>query len=139
MQASAALNVCDAWRFGGDESIPEADFLAEGDRFGLLNEQRVRARVDGEAVDLLAQDDASRARRRFEDDEGPPAPRQLIGRRQPRDPAADYGYVNHIPILFVVSRVRVFVPSCLRAFVSSCFRAFVVSCLRGFVPSWFRA
>ena len=53
MQASAALDEREARRLGRDQPIAEAELLAELDAVGLLNQQRVGAGVDGEAVDLL--------------------------------------------------------------------------------------
>ena len=89
MQPPAALDVGEARRLGRDEPIAEADLPAQRDRLGLLDQQRVGAAVDREAVDLFAEDDAAGARRALEDDERDAAARELVRRRQPGDAAAD--------------------------------------------------
>ena len=69
MQPSAALDVGEARRLGRNEPIAEAELLAERDAVRLLNQQRVGAAVDREAVDLFAEDDAAGASRALEHDE----------------------------------------------------------------------
>ena len=56
---------------------------------GFLDEQRIGAGVDREAVDVFAQDDAAGARRALEDDERESRCVQLVGGREPGDAAAD--------------------------------------------------
>src|SRR5205823_10926107 len=67
----------------------EAELLAERDGRRLLHQQRIGAAVDREAADLLTEDHAAGARRALEDDERAAAQVELVGRREPRDPAAD--------------------------------------------------
>src|SRR5262249_58568718 len=90
----AAWNMGAAGRRGRHERASEAESLAKRDRVRFLNQQRVGPAVDREAADLLAEDHAAGARRLFEDDEGQAPPRQLVGRREARDSAADDGNVN---------------------------------------------
>ena len=89
MQAAAALDVGEARRLGRDEPIAQAELLAERDRLGFLNQQRVGAAVDREAVDCFADDDAAGARRAFEHHERDAAARELVGGGETRDAAAD--------------------------------------------------
>ena len=89
VQPSAALDVREARRLGRDQAIAEADLLAERDAFGLLNQQRVGAAVDGVAVDLFADDHAAGAGRALEHDEGGAVPRELVGGREAGDASAD--------------------------------------------------
>ena len=74
--------------------MAEADLLAERDAFGLLNQQRVGAAVDGVAVDLFAEDHAAGTGRALEHDEGGAVQRQLVRGRQPGDAPADDDGVN---------------------------------------------
>src|SRR5262245_44501481 len=89
MEQSAALDVREARRNGGDEPIAEPELLAQRDALALLEDQRIGAAVDRETVDLLAEDDAAGARSFFEDQKGHVAARQLIRGCEPRDSAAD--------------------------------------------------
>src|SRR5207248_1946932 len=59
----------------------------------LLDEQRIGTRVDGEAVDLFAENHAAGARRPFEYHERRAAAVQLVRGREARDSGADDGDV----------------------------------------------
>jgi hypothetical protein len=89
VQAALPLNVGDARPLRGDETILEAELFAQPDAFRFLYEQRVGASVDGEAVDLLAQDDAAGAAAGFEECEGDATAEQLVSDRKARDAPAN--------------------------------------------------
>jgi hypothetical protein len=89
VQPSAALDVGEARRLGRDQAIAEADLAAQRDRRRFLDEERVRAGVDGEAVHLFAEDHAARPAGSLEGDDGHAVSRQLVGRSQPGDSRAD--------------------------------------------------
>ncbi len=64
-----SLDEREARRLGRDQPIAESELLAERDAFGLLNQQGVGSGIDDEAVELLAEHDAARARPAFEQHE----------------------------------------------------------------------
>ena len=84
---------------GRHERGSEPELLAQPDAVGLLHQERIGPRVDRESVDLLAQDHAAGTRRALEHDESDAALLELVGDRQPRDPAADdHGVVGHVSL-----------------------------------------
>src|SRR5262245_26427881 len=89
MQSAATLNVGDSRRLRGYEPIRQADFPAERDPIWLLYQQGVRSRVDGEAINVLAEDHAAGPAGLLEHNERDTAPMQLVRRREPRDASAD--------------------------------------------------
>ena len=65
---------------GRHQARAEAELFAESNRGGLGREHRVGAGVDGEAVDVIGAHEPAGAVRRFEQDEGDAARRELVRR-----------------------------------------------------------
>src|SRR5437762_1750551 len=78
----------------GDQRLAETQLEAQLDALGLLNQQRIGACINREAIDLFAEDDAAGARATFEHDERRAAPVELIRRGKSRDAAPDHDDVN---------------------------------------------
>src|SRR5215467_13382409 len=89
MKLAVALDEREARQLGGHQQRAEPEFLTELDPLGLLNEQRVRSAVDGEAIDLFAEDDAADTSAALEQDERDLLPMKFVSGRETANPAAD--------------------------------------------------
>ena len=78
MQASPRMDERGAWGSGRHQPWAEAELLAELDRCRLGGEHRVRAGVDGEAVDVIGSHQPAGAVGRFEQDKRHAARRELV-------------------------------------------------------------
>src|SRR5882672_8371130 len=94
MEGRASLNEGDPRGLCGDQPVAQTDLLAQCDPLRFLGEERVRAGIDRESVDVLAEDDATGPAGAFEDDARHVTSLELVGRREPSDAAADNHCVN---------------------------------------------
>src|SRR5581483_11616834 len=89
VQPAAALDVRDMGGLGRHELARQPELLAQRDGVALLDEQRIRACVDREPLDLLAENHAARPARSLHEHEADTLPLQLVRCRQPCNPAPD--------------------------------------------------
>ena len=89
MQPAVSLNVSEAGRFGRDEAILQPQFFAQADAFRFVHQQRIRPRVDREAVELFAEHDAACPAARLEQRKGDAPALELERDREPGDATSD--------------------------------------------------
>ena len=75
-----------------DHFIAQPQFLDQRKRFGFLADEAVGSGIENAVFPTLRFDHAAQPRLFFEKDGLDAGPRQIVGRRKPRDPAADDDY-----------------------------------------------